>query len=126
MVVIGLLAAILIPYFARARFSAELAACKDNLRGLGMSVQMYSQENDQLYPGTLDTLTQMSKGMKGYVGQMPTDPSNSKTYANSYSVSSDYKSFTIYCPGTHYKVFPEIPEGYPQYTSASGKTVDSP
>lgn len=115
MIIIGLLAAILIPYFARARFSAELSACQGNLREMGQSARLYANENDQLYPDSLNVLTAVGNGQRAYIGQLPNDPSNGAPYAPCYSVSDDHKTYTIYCPGNHYKVFPEIPQGYPQY-----------
>lgn len=52
--IIAILAALLFPVFAAARERARITTCASNLRQLGMSSRMYSQDNDeQLYRDTL-------------------------------------------------------------------------
>jgi prepilin-type processing-associated H-X9-DG protein len=46
--IIAILASILFPVFARAREQARKAACLSNLRQLGMAMQMYSQDYDEM------------------------------------------------------------------------------
>ena len=48
--VIAILAALLLPTLARARASAKSAACKSNLRQLGLVLSMYVSDYDK-YPG---------------------------------------------------------------------------
>jgi prepilin-type N-terminal cleavage/methylation domain-containing protein/prepilin-type processing-associated H-X9-DG protein len=49
--IIGILAAILFPAFARAREDARRAACQSNLRQIGMAFMQYSQDyDDRLIP----------------------------------------------------------------------------
>lgn len=48
--IIGLLAAILFPVFSRARENARRASCGSNLRQIGLGVQQYLQDYDELYP----------------------------------------------------------------------------
>ena len=48
--IIAILAAILFPVFAQAREKARGISCLSNLRQLGTSVLMYSQDYDELYP----------------------------------------------------------------------------
>src|SRR3989442_7150034 len=48
--VIAILAALLLPTLARARASARSAACKSNLRQLGLALNMYVHDNGK-YPG---------------------------------------------------------------------------
>ena len=49
--IIGILAAILLPALARAREAARRASCASNLKQLGLSLQMYSNESrGRLYP----------------------------------------------------------------------------
>jgi prepilin-type N-terminal cleavage/methylation domain-containing protein/prepilin-type processing-associated H-X9-DG protein len=45
--IIGLLAAILFPVFARARESARRASCQSNLKQIGLAIQQYSQDYDE-------------------------------------------------------------------------------
>lgn len=121
MIVIGLLAAILIPYFARARFSAELSACQGNIREIAQSARLYSNENEQKYPPNLARLTEVRDGQRAYIAKIPNDPSNGAPYEPCYEVSTDNTAFTIYCPGTHYKVMGDIPQGYPQFQTTELK-----
>src|SRR5579884_1455955 len=48
--VISILAAILLPVFARARDKARQAACASNMRQAGMGLAMYLQDYDDIYP----------------------------------------------------------------------------
>lgn len=47
--VIGLLAAILFPVFARVREKARQTSCASNLRQLGLAFSQYSQDYDEVY-----------------------------------------------------------------------------
>ena len=53
--IIAILAAILFPVFARAREKARQTSCLSNLKQLGTSVMMYTQDYDELYPQDLST-----------------------------------------------------------------------
>jgi prepilin-type N-terminal cleavage/methylation domain-containing protein/prepilin-type processing-associated H-X9-DG protein len=48
--IIAILAAILFPVFARAREMARSSACLSNLKQLAMGWNMYTQDNDELFP----------------------------------------------------------------------------
>jgi prepilin-type N-terminal cleavage/methylation domain-containing protein/prepilin-type processing-associated H-X9-DG protein len=48
--IIAILAAILFPVFSRAREKAREASCKSNLRQIGLALQMYSTDYDDLLP----------------------------------------------------------------------------
>jgi prepilin-type N-terminal cleavage/methylation domain-containing protein len=52
--IIAVLAAILFPVFASARGKARQAACQSNLRQFGLAIQMYTQDNDGIFPYALD------------------------------------------------------------------------
>jgi prepilin-type N-terminal cleavage/methylation domain-containing protein/prepilin-type processing-associated H-X9-DG protein len=52
--IIAILAAILFPVFAQAREAARKTKCTSNMRQLGMAVRTYSQDYDELLPGTWD------------------------------------------------------------------------
>lgn len=48
--IIGILASILFPVFARARENARRASCQSNLKQIGTAFQLYLQDNDRFYP----------------------------------------------------------------------------
>jgi type II secretory pathway pseudopilin PulG len=118
MVVIGLLAAILIPYFARARFQAEHTACQSNLKNMATAIELYARENSDMYPTTEDGLPMLTKtsGSRGvFLKAIPTDPSNDASYTGSYQSNNAAKMFTIWCPGIHYKQLNFVRQGFPQF-----------
>lgn len=128
MVIIGLLAAILIPYFARARFTAELNACEANLKGVAQSATLYANDNSQLVPSSLAVLTQGTGGQRAYMGYVPTCPSNGLTYHYDYDTSGN-TWFTIECQGIHYKTLwggNTAWQNYPQWNSALNTFVEHP
>lgn len=48
--IIGILAAILLPIFNRARSTAHTATCASNLRQIGQAMRLYVQDNSGYYP----------------------------------------------------------------------------
>jgi prepilin-type N-terminal cleavage/methylation domain-containing protein/prepilin-type processing-associated H-X9-DG protein len=48
--IIGIMAAILFPVFARARENARRASCLSNLKQIGLAVMQYTQDYDERYP----------------------------------------------------------------------------
>ena len=48
--IIGILAAILLPALAKARESARRSACVNNLKQMGLILNMYASENRDKYP----------------------------------------------------------------------------
>jgi len=48
--IIAILAAMLFPVFARAREKARQASCKSNLRQIGVAMELYVQDYDELFP----------------------------------------------------------------------------
>ena len=49
---LGIVAAILIPVFARAKDKAEQAACMSNLQQIGVALHVYAADNDDKLPAT--------------------------------------------------------------------------
>lgn len=48
--IIAILAAILFPVFARARENARKSSCLSNLKQIGLGIQQYTQDYDEMYP----------------------------------------------------------------------------
>lgn len=120
MVVIGFLAGILMPRFARARFSAELSACQENLSNIGKAVQMYANENSQILPAAMSKLI-ASGGQQGFIQDRLICPSNSVGYDYMKS-ATDNLTYTITCLGNHSTTVSEqVSAGFPQYQSGSLK-----
>ena len=55
--IIGILAALLLPTLAKGKASAQSAACKSNLRQLGIALNMYVNEYGK-YPGPRPTFSE--------------------------------------------------------------------
>lgn len=51
--IIAILAAILFPVFARAREAARGTSCLSNMKQIGLSFQMYTQDYDESYPSII-------------------------------------------------------------------------
>jgi prepilin-type N-terminal cleavage/methylation domain-containing protein/prepilin-type processing-associated H-X9-DG protein len=60
--IIAILAAILFPVFAQAKESAKKTACLSNSKQLGLGFSMYATDNDDRYPGSLETITPINGG----------------------------------------------------------------
>lgn len=56
-VIIGILAALLLPAVAHTRETGRSAACLSNLHNIGLGLQMYAQENDNHLPTMYDRPT---------------------------------------------------------------------
>ena len=88
--IIGLLAAIAIPNFVRARTTAQMNACINNLRQIDGAIQQFALENHAC-PTTTVNLTQITpylgRGVNGSNGNLycPADPG--QAFASSYTIS---------------------------------------
>src|SRR5580700_7065667 len=87
--IIGLLAAIAIPNFARARTTSQLNACINNLRQIDGAKQSWALENTQnLTAVPVDSQIQPYLG-RGSGGGLPWCPADSSfTFDNSYNLNS--------------------------------------
>src|SRR4051812_11945292 len=52
--IISILAALILPTLARSKLSARATGCINNLRQIGMALQLYTDENDNRYPTMFD------------------------------------------------------------------------
>ena len=81
--IIGLLAAIAIPNFVRARTQSQKNACINNLRQIDGAVQQWALENKQA-----STATVAFSNIKDYLKSSVTCPSGGTTFADSYTIST--------------------------------------
>jgi len=79
--IIGLLAAIAIPNFVRARTQSQKNACINNLRQIDGAVQQWALENKQA-----STAAVSYGAISGYLKNSVICPSGGTTFANSYTI----------------------------------------
>src|SRR6185369_14917214 len=80
--IIGLLAAIAIPNFIKARKTAQMNACINNLRQIDGSIQQWALENKKDAVATVG-FTDIS----GYLKNSVICPSGGTTFGDSYTIS---------------------------------------
>ena len=80
--IIGLLAAIAIPNFIKARTTSQMNACINNLRQVDGAIQQWALENKKDSASTV-AFTDIS----GYLKNSVICPSGGTTFANSYTIS---------------------------------------
>jgi prepilin-type N-terminal cleavage/methylation domain-containing protein len=66
--IIAILAAILLPVFARARESARKTQCSSNLRQIGNAFKQYLNDFDDNYPPARNSFCAAGKGTVSYLG----------------------------------------------------------
>ena len=95
--IIGLLAAIAIPNFVRARTQSQKNACINNLRQIDGAVQQWALENKAAATATV-AFTDIS----GYLKSAVVCPAGGTTFANSYTLGgvSGKPTCTIASGGT--------------------------
>lgn len=86
--IIAILAAMLFPVFAKAREAARKATCASNLRQIGMALELYVQDHDEMFVNSGDPFLWMGRRWRwplktylAYVGRRdpnaPGDPNRS-------------------------------------------------
>ena len=79
--IIGLLAAIAIPNFVRARTSSQANACINNLRQVDGAIQQWALEMKQGAGAQ-----PVSSDVAQYLKKLPTCPTSTDTFANCYTL----------------------------------------
>jgi prepilin-type N-terminal cleavage/methylation domain-containing protein len=87
--IIGILAAIAVPNFNRARAQAKLKACVSNMKTIEGAIELYDMEN-QVPHGTVPSIEQLVAG--GYLKVAPKCPS-----AGTYTPSVTTTSTNVQC-----------------------------
>ncbi len=86
--IIGLLAAIAIPNFVRARTTSQMNACINNLRQIDGAKQQWALENkagQTASPAATDIQPYLGRGSGGTQPTCPAD--SSQTFATSYTIN---------------------------------------
>jgi len=118
--IIGLLAALLLPALARAKFQARNSVCLNNLRQLGIATRLYSMDHENRLPGaeTLPTnpinpaspLARICDVLAAYIGQ------DSGTDTNRVTVFK--------CPSDNKSRFTTQGSSYEWNTDLNGQRID--
>ena len=105
--ILALLAALLLPALARAKATAKSAACKSNLRQLGLALNMYVGDYDK-YPGPRPTSDEAQMyGLKTWLLPYLASGNLDATF-----ISND-KDVVLKCPAKPPKTFDHTPPGWP-------------
>jgi prepilin-type N-terminal cleavage/methylation domain-containing protein len=101
--IIGLLAAIAIPNFARARSTSQANACINNLRQLDGAKQTWALERNlppTASPADSDVTPYLGRGTNGQLPFCPTDSASS--FSTSYTLNNlQTPPACLLIPGTH-------------------------
>src|SRR5690348_5889850 len=81
--IIGLLAAIAIPNFIKARTTSQMNACINNLRQVDGAIQQWALENKKDSSATV-----AFSDISGYLKNSVICPSGGTTFANSYTLAT--------------------------------------
>lgn len=87
--IIGLLAAIAIPNFVRARTTSQMNACINNLRLIDSAQQQWALEQHQgslATPAGTDLQPYLGHGSAGELPTCPADSNPTPTFTSSYSI----------------------------------------
>ncbi|HVU26244.1 MAG TPA: type II secretion system protein [Verrucomicrobiae bacterium] len=108
--IIGLLAAIAIPNFLKARSTSQMNACINNLRQIDSAKQQWALETGQkasASPTATDVTPYLGRGSGGSLTSVvcPIDPA--KTFATSYTIGNMSTTPTCLINGTD-ATFPHV------------------
>jgi len=112
--IIAALVALVIPNFRWSLLKTQLTGCQANLKNVSTALQLYSNDNNDLFPDGLEKLT------PDYVKRVPECPSTQKdTYSNGYDIENDFTAYTVYCSGNNHSAIGLGPNE-PYYNLAEG------
>lgn len=114
--IIGILAAILVPNLITARAQGQLSACEQNVRNIGIAVQMYQADNSGSAPPEADWSTYIKPN---YIKEIPLCPVSGLEY----QYGNGSKGWAVNCKdisgvGAHETL--NIPMGFPAWTEDRG------
>ena len=121
MAIISIIAAGIMPSIIRKKPATVGKSCVRNIKNLATAMELYACDNKGKYPVKLSYLSKY-----GYISSLPSCPeTGSLEYL--YTVSSNYKNFTICCPGkgVHKDTSINYEGHYPQYSHSRGLVPSS-
>lgn len=103
--IISVLVTIIMPKMSKSRDKAKLAACLTNLKHIGVALEIYANENKQLYPASSDignwlcvSDSTIGPFSQKYLGQTPICPAGVNTGWGNYVYlcPSPYNTYYVY------------------------------
>lgn len=119
--IIGILAVITLPTFARARYQAQLSACMQNERNLAAALETYSaSDTGHVYPdpsgGSLPNVLVTG----GFLNKLPSCPAAAGSQYG-YEVNAERTVYTVSCGGApNYHTVLGYAAGFPKWSNRSG------
>ena len=102
--------------FLNCRWGGQYTQCQSNCKNIGMALEIYSCDNNGLYP------SDMSKLIPKYLKAIPTCASQRGRrggYGATYRVDNKIKAYSFYCQGENHGEV-GAPRNFPQYNSYTG------
>jgi len=95
-VILGILAAIVIPQFTNASQEAKLSALKSNLQTVRAQIQLFKIQHDDQSPTVADFVTQMTggpdaNGIGPYLERVPKNPFTNDNAVGAYDSGSSWE-----------------------------------
>ncbi len=114
MLILGVLVALLLPNFLRARFKAFHSACMTNEKNIATALESYAADNSGLYPTALVDLSTGALEQR-YIAVLPTCPSSGVDYTTGYTydITNPDDGYTVACPGIHSFQLDYVRPNYP-------------
>jgi prepilin-type N-terminal cleavage/methylation domain-containing protein/prepilin-type processing-associated H-X9-DG protein len=112
--IVGVLAALLMPAFGRAKESARGAACLSNLRQIGIGLQLYVQENNNRMPNLRDRTTDTNPPP---VGVLPTVEVTLSNYVGNVRI--------FQCPSDRKGIYEQTGSSYGWNSLLNGQDADN-
>jgi hypothetical protein len=111
---------LLAPNYLRTAHRRPYMSCRCNLKNIATALDMYSTDNQGLYPPAWDQLC------PAYLKSAPyCDSNRARTYNYQTIVQQKKPGFVVSCAGQHqyygpFLIYSHVGPGYPQFNSFSG------
>lgn len=107
--IIGILAGLLLPTLARAKGKAKAIKCLNNLKQMGLSTEMYAEENNDWLPGNQHNLPSWLYSLTRYNGTNIFRCPSEKTRPYSYAVNDFLTANPAGAPSLNFSRRPAVP-----------------